>query len=424
MLHIQSLLVVDDSLVQRSHAVALARELGVVSIYEAADGIEALRLLDMLTLPPDLMLIDLEMPGMDGVQLIEAMHDKQLQIPFIVASSRESALLESVEAMARALDLQVLATLRKPLCAAALRGALQQWQGCSRRSRKAPIGPASALDACNLRQALCNNALSVHYQPKVDMRTGLLRGVEALARWQHPELGWVPPDHFVALAERSGQIHALTLAIADQALAQAASWAARGMRLSVAVNLSPLLLDRPALVREIEGLAQRHGVQPSQLVLELTESSLAACLGTALALLARLRLRGFGLSLDDFGTGFSSLLQLARVPFTELKVDRSFVHGAAQRKHLRLMLESALDMARRLEMVSVAEGVETLEDWRLLQQLGCTVGQGWLIAKAMPADELVGWRKKHQAQLPLLRAETALASTAGTTATTATTATT
>ena len=206
------------------------------------------------------------------------------------------------------------------------------------------------------------------------------------------------------------------MAIADMALAQAAAWNARGLQLSVAVNLSPLLLDRPALVHEIEDLVRAHCLDPAQVMLEITESSLATCLGTALALLARLRLRGFGLSLDDFGTGFSSLLQLARVPFTELKVDRSFVHGAAQRKHLRLMLASALDMARRLELVSVAEGVETLEDWHLLQELGCTVGQGWLIAPAMPADELPAWRKAHQRQLPRLRAAAASAGTGPATA--------
>ncbi len=405
---IQSLLVIDDSPVQRNYAVALARELGIASIYEAADGAEALRLLDMLSLPPELMLIDLEMPGMDGVQFIEALHGRQSQIPFIVASSRELALLESVEAMARALDLQVLASLRKPFKLEDLRGGLQNWRGTPGNPR--PRGAPLPVEAACLAQAIAQGGLSVHYQPKVDVRSGLLRGVEALARWQHPQLGWVPPDQFIPLAERTGQIHALTLAITGQALAQAARWTARGMPLSVAINLSPLLLDRPALVQEIEALVLSHGLQPQQVVLELTESSLPACLGTSLALLARLRLRGFGLSLDDFGTGFSSLLQLARVPFTELKVDRSFVNGASRRKHQRVVLESALDIAHRLDMVSVAEGVETLEDWRLLQELGCTVVQGWLIGKAMPGDALVDWRREHRHRLPQLRAPAAAAS--------------
>jgi EAL domain-containing protein (putative c-di-GMP-specific phosphodiesterase class I) len=117
-----------------------------------------------------------------------------------------------------------------------------------------------------------------------------------------------------------------------------------------------------------------------------------------------MRLKGFGLSIDDYGTGFSSMQQLARIPFTELKIDRSFVNGANQRKNLRVILQSALDMARRLELVTVAEGIETMEDWRLLQEFGCMMGQGYLIAKPMPAAALPSWLKSHNSRLNELRA--------------------
>jgi len=127
------------------------------------------------------------------------------------------------------------------------------------------------------------------------------------------------------------------------------------------------------------------------------------CMGAALGVLARLRLKGFGLSIDDYGTGFSSMQQLARIPFTELKIDRSFVHGAHRQNNMRVILHSALDMARRLDLVSVAEGVETLEDWRLLQECGCSVAQGYLIAKPMPASEMPQWIKRHKSRLHELR---------------------
>jgi EAL domain-containing protein (putative c-di-GMP-specific phosphodiesterase class I)/AmiR/NasT family two-component response regulator len=403
---ILSLLVVDDSQVQREHAVKLGRELGIASIYEAADGREALQLLSLLKLPPDLMLIDLEMPVMDGVELIEAMQQRGIAIPFFVASTFESTLLESIEAMARALGLPVLAPLQKPLTLESLRTGLLQMASTTAPKSDAPRRlPALAPE--RLAEGIAQGEIVVHYQPKVDIRTGLFRGVEALARWCHPELGLVPPDRFVALAEQHGLMLPLTLAVMAQSLAQAARWNARGLKLSVAINLSPSLLDRPQLVQDIEALVQQHGLSPDQVTLELTETSLAAKLGTALAMLARLRMKGFGLSLDDYGTGFSSMLQLARVPFTELKIDRSFVNGASQRKHLRVILQSALEMARRLELVTVAEGVETVEDWSLLQRFGCDIGQGWLFAHAMPAVEITDWMKQHSTRLTALRAQAA-----------------
>lgn len=404
-----SLLIVDDSAVQRAHAVALNRELGIPLIYEAASGHEALELLRMLVLPPDLLIVDLEMPGMDGVELIQQLHQRQIMIPLIVASGRESVLIHAVEMMARNLGLPVLAGLQKPLHAAPLRDALQRF-GQLGRAAGPSGGPAVAaapsppsFSRGDLAAAIACGEIGVHYQPKVDMRTGLVRGVEALARWHRHGIGFVRPDHFVELAEQEGLIHALTLAVMTQALAQAAEWNRRGLKLSMAVNLSQRLLDRPSLVEEVDALVEKHGLKAEQLVLEITESTLADRMGTALGLLARLRLKGFGLSIDDYGTGFSSMQQLARIPFTELKIDRSFVHGAHQRTNLRVILQSAIEMARQLDMVTVAEGVETIEDWRLLQSSGCSIGQGYLIAKPMPASEMLQWIKRHQSRLGELR---------------------
>ena len=211
------------------------------------------------------------------------------------------------------------------------------------------------------------------------------------------------PDHFIVLAEREGLIHDLTLAVMARALAQAAHWNAHGLRLSMAINLSPQLLESPPLVQEIAGLVAAHALLPEQVMLEITESSVVNCMGVSLGVLARLRLKGFGLSIDDYGTGFSSLQQLTRFPFTELKIDHSFVHNASRRSNLRVILRSALDMARQLGLVTVAEGIETMEDWKLLQECGCSVDQGDLIARPMPAAGLPGWLKIHQRRLPELR---------------------
>ncbi|WP_349254866.1 EAL domain-containing response regulator [Roseateles cellulosilyticus] len=399
------MLIVDDSDVQREHAVALGREHGVALIHQAASGSEALALLERLDLPPDVLVVDLEMPGIDGVELIQQLHQRRIHVPLLVASGREGALIHSVEIMARKLGLTVLAGLQKPLRAGPFQAALQRFKPPEQATGApaATAAPTPAFTRDDLASAIAVGAIDVHYQPKVDMRTGIVRGMEALARWHRPGSGFVRPDLFVALAEQEGLIHELTMAVMARALAQAAQWGRRGLRLSMAINLSQRLLDRPSLVDEIAAMVRRHGLKSEQVVLEITEGTLASRASTALGVLARLRLKGFGLSIDDYGTGFSSMQQLARIPFTELKIDRSFVHGSHQRTNLRVILESALDMARRLDMVTVAEGVEMMEDWRLLQQAGCAIGQGFLIAKPMPASDMLPWIKRHQPRLQELR---------------------
>jgi len=398
---IESVLIVDDSNVQREHGARLCRELGI-KVYQADNGREGLALLTALSPRPGVVIVDLEMPTMDGPEFLVKLQELGIDIPVIVASSRERVLIDSVSEMGSVLGLNMLAALQKPLRLETLGEALQSAHRAKakRSSQRAEL----PIDATALSDALERGEICVHYQPKADIRTGIVRGVEALARWQHPTLGPIPPDQFIPLAERESLIHRLTIDVMNQAMLQNASWRARGLHLPVAINLSPRLLEHAEIAVEISSLQQCHGLAADQIVLEITESSLVTRLGTALSVLARLRLRGFGLSIDDYGTGFSTMQQLARIPFTELKIDRSFVRGAPQRDSFQVILRSAIEMANRLGLVTVAEGVETLEEWRMLQELGCTLGQGWLIAKAMPGDELIGWVKQHRAQLGQLRA--------------------
>ena len=402
---VDSLLVVDDSVVQRRHAVALCRELGVQTIHEARSGAQALALLETLARPPDLIILDLEMPVMDGVELIERMHVRRLAVPLIVASSRELALIQTVEAVARNLGIPVVAAVRKPLLLPTLQQALADFQASVlvQQDAGASEGAGEPVSAEALERAIALGEIDVHFQPKADMATGIVRGVEALARWHRPGAAPVRPDRFIALAEREGLILELTRGVMARALAQAAHWNAHGLRLSMAINLSPVLLESGSLVQEILDLLAVHSLKAEQVIFEVTEGSVVDCLGAALGVLARLRLKGFGLSIDDYGTGFSSLRQLARIPFTELKIDRSFVHGAWRSDNLRVILQSALDLARQLGLVAVAEGIETLEDWRLVQSCGCNIGQGFLIARPMPAQDFLPWLKTHQRRLHELR---------------------
>lgn len=397
---IASLLVVDDNIVQRIQVVALCRELGIDMIYEAASGDEALELLSLLVLPPDVAIVDLEMPGMDGIELIERLHERKLAIPLIVVSGREAVLIDTVETMARNLGIPVVAGIRKPLRGEALAAALEGWDreraGSAASVDRAALPPIAPRE---LAAAIESGAIAVHYQPKVDMARGAVCGVEALARWTHPVHGPIGPDRFIEVAEQEGLIHALTTSVLRQAFGDAARWLASGLDLSLAVNLSPRLLEDPSLVRELSQLLDDHGLDARHIVLEITENSVVDCMGVALGVLARLRLKGFRLSIDDYGTGFSSMQQLARIPFTELKIDRAFVHGAARRTNLRVILKSALDMSRQLGLATVAEGIETMPDWQLVRDSGCGVGQGFLVARAMPASELPRWIEEHEARL-------------------------
>jgi EAL domain-containing protein (putative c-di-GMP-specific phosphodiesterase class I)/AmiR/NasT family two-component response regulator len=386
---IDSVLIVDDSGVQRGIGVAVCRELRIPKVHEAGNGLEALALLDKLPAQPGLLIVDLEMPAMDGPELLSALGARGMRAPIVLASSRERALMNSVQDMGTALGLRILGALQKPITRAGLDALLQN----KLHSAVEQQGPTQrqAVDPELLRAALARGDISVHYHPQVEIDTGLIRGVEALARWHDAKEGWIGPDVFIPVAEQHGLIRELTLHVMDTAMRQTAIWSRHGLDLSIAINLSPILLERGELVQEISELQQQHGLRAEQIVLEVTESSLLRDLAIALGVLTRLRLRGFRLSLDDYGTGFSSMQQLARIPFTELKIDRTFVHGAHERDSLQVILRSALEMANQLGIETVAEGVESLEDWRLLRQYGCKLAQGWLLAKAMPGGELEGW---------------------------------
>jgi EAL domain-containing protein (putative c-di-GMP-specific phosphodiesterase class I) len=397
-----SVLIVDDSGAQRRFAAALCRELGIAAVREAGNGQEALAILDALASPPALLIIDLEMPTMDGLELLGALRERGVSAPIVIASSRERALVHSVQGLGGALGLRILGAVQKPLTLAGLASLLSSDAGTAVQPERP--GDVEPVDPETLRSALDGFEITVHYQPQVEIDTGYVRGVEALARWTSPALGVVSPERFVRTAEQHGMVHQLTLQVLNQALLQAAAWSGEGLELRVAVNLSPVLLNRAQLVEEISELQQCHGVPPDRIVLEVTESTLLGELAVALGVLTRLRLRGFRLSLDDYGTGFSSMQQLARIPFTELKIDRSFVHGAHDRESLRVILRSALDLAGKLGIETVAEGLETMPDWRLLREYGCTLAQGWLLAKAMPAERFAPWLKTHLARRPVLLA--------------------
>ncbi|MCW2667016.1 MAG: putative Diguanylate cyclase/phosphodiesterase [Frankiales bacterium] len=245
--------------------------------------------------------------------------------------------------------------------------------------------------AAELRAALQTGALAVAYQPKVDVVTGRVLGVEALARWSHPLRGYIPPDEFVPVAERTGQIGELTRTVLDRALAQCAAWRSAGLELDMAVNLSPMVLRDEAFESDLAALLARYDVPPQALTLEVTEGSLMADVERTTSMLKRLRKLGVHLSIDDLGTGYSSLAYLKRLPVDEVKLDKSFVLQLATNLDDQAIVRAMVDVGHRLRMRVVAEGVEDVESFALLRALGCDVAQGYWISRPLRGPDVPAW---------------------------------
>jgi diguanylate cyclase (GGDEF)-like protein len=246
-----------------------------------------------------------------------------------------------------------------------------------------------------LREAIAQGDLQVHLQPQADAVTGEVLGFEALARWSHPELGPVSPTEFVPVAERSGLIKPLTLAVLDSGLRALSQWREQG--LSLAVNLSARCLADAGLVDDVAQALARHGIRPASLVLEVTESAVMADPHRGIDLLQQLHDLGVRLSVDDFGTGYSSLSYLKRLPVHEVKIDRSFVTGLTESSEDFAIVRSIVDLGRNLGLDVVAEGVEDESTWQLLAGLGCTRIQGWYVATPMPIREAGLWLRARAA---------------------------
>ncbi|MGR6967659.1 putative bifunctional diguanylate cyclase/phosphodiesterase [Geodermatophilus sp. URMC 61] len=242
-----------------------------------------------------------------------------------------------------------------------------------------------------LRRAVDEGELVLHYQPKLDLATGRVDGVEALVRWQHPERGLLFPDAFIELVESAGLMAALTRRVLDTALAQRRAWSDRGRELTVAVNVSPSNLVDEGFPDEVAGLLARHGVPATALVLEVTESLLMEDRERAVRVLAGLREAGVGVAIDDYGTGWSSLAYLATLPVTELKLDRTFVGAMTGSDRSASIVTSTLQLAHALGLVFVAEGVEDQATVDALAALGCDVVQGYQLSRALPPERLEAW---------------------------------
>ncbi len=368
-----------------SHMLA---NLGFAQVTTCDSGRAALEWVDSPGNYPDLILLDLNMPEMDGVEFVRKLVEHHYTGSLILISGEDERMLQAAEKLVRAHKITVLGHLHKPVTLEGLAALLGKW---SPPSQSKPWMAKKTYSADEVRAAITNGELVNYYQPKVVVATGEVVGAESLVRWMHPQDGMVFPDQFIGVAEAHGLIDDLTRVVLDGALAQIRRWEEAGLMLRVAVNVSMDNLASLDFANFVAAQTAVAGVSSHSVVLEVTESQLMLDTRAPLEILTRLRLKRFKLSIDDFGTGHSSLAQLRDIPFDELKIDQSFVHGAGANDTLRAMFDSSLGLAKQLGMEAVAEGVEDRADWDFVRKSGCDLAQGYFIAKPMPAEDLHGW---------------------------------
>lgn len=378
-------LVVEDHGFQRWALGDLLKRMGATDISMAADGFAALEILGAAGAPIDIIVSDLDMPGMDGMEFLRHLSGMQREASVILTTGHDRALLSSVETMARAYGVRLLAAVEKPTTGKMLLEAIERHLG----RKPLPEAPESGRAAFTLEEILEGLRLSQFepfLQPKVDMRTREVVGAEALARWRHPAEGLVMPRDFVPILEAAGRSEDLTAEMLRKAAISCRAWREQGRDATVSVNLAPESLADVKLAERLTAIVASEGLASRQVIFEVTESAMTMELGRTLENLSRLRMKGFGLAIDDYGTGYSSMQQLTRIPFTELKIDQSFVQNAATQSTSHAMVESSLEMAGKLKIAAVAEGVETQAQWELLKSLGCAFAQGFHIAR--PIDHV------------------------------------
>lgn len=382
-------LVIDDEKFTLNMAARLLKGCGLENISTASNGDEALQLLETECVDCNLILCDLNMPGMDGVELLRHLAERSCSADIILVSGEDERLLKSAVDLASAHSLNVLGSIQKPLTPAAVKEMVAKIGSGS--SGKRGGYQSQSITEEELRAGIDSDALTPFFQPKVSVADGKLVGVEALVRWKHAERGIVGPGDFVPLAEECGLIDDLTDAVLRKSMWQGGQWLKEGLGVKVSVNVSVASLRRLDLPEFVVEGAKTGGIEPGSVMLEVTESRLMEDIKGPLEILTRLRMKNIGVSIDDFGTGYSSMQQLKSIPFSELKVDRAFVNGAGTDQSAHAILKSSVDLAKMLEISTVAEGVENQEDWDTVAAVGCDLIQGYFVGKPMPGEELSGW---------------------------------
>lgn len=391
----RSVLVIDDEPAIGNAIAFVAEKLGMTCTVLTS----GLQLAEELDASLSAVIIDLMMPGIDGIELVRRLAARRCRATIVLMSGHDRSVLRSVEDMARTLGLRTAEPLQKPFRLTDVEAMLNAVAKPQRDRRTVLNAEREALPEQELRAAIAGRDVVVHYQPQIALASGQVEGVEALVRLSHPELGLVFPDRFIEDTERLGLMDTLTDIVVEQALHDISALHLLGQA-TLSINCPASALLDLGLPDQITHHAAHAHFALSRLVVEITESGRLSEIGKALDVLARLRLRGAGISIDDFGTGYSSLAQMRRVPCTELKIDRTFVKDMLSDESAMAVVEESISLAHRLRLRVVAEGVETLQQARALAEAGCDLAQGYYYSRPVCAQDLDRWLQERIAAMP------------------------
>lgn len=388
-------LVLDDDKFMLEFVSHLLRELGVSEVLVAEDGKAGLFVLAAQIDAVDLLICDIEMPGMDGIEFLRNIADQQYEGKIVLFSGVKADLLKAIERLAIVRGLNVIGVLAKPVTVGSLATILEKLSLPIHKTADSST-VKQIYDVEEIKQALVCDEIILFFQPKICASSHRVTSVECLARWHHAKYGYVSPDNFISIIERNGLINDFTRNILRKSVQQLDVWLQQGLDLKISVNVSMENLDRFDLPEIYQEAVQNSNVPIERVILEITEGKLGRDFAQSLDILTRIRLKGFGLSIDDFGMGYASMETLKYMPFTELKIDRIFAHNAAEDPSTRVILESSIKLGKAFGLNVVVEGIETQADCELVAELGCDEIQGYFIAKPMLADEFSQWLSDYE----------------------------
>jgi EAL domain-containing protein (putative c-di-GMP-specific phosphodiesterase class I)/ActR/RegA family two-component response regulator len=387
----QKILVIDDEGDVGEFVSAAAQAVG----FDCTATTDAKTFLDALTPDTTLILLDLLMPKMDGVELLRLLGEQKCKSDIVLMSGVGKRVLETAEQLAQVLGLSIVGRLQKPFRLAELEEVLTRSVKPAALLAVQPVAHITQNE--ELRSAIERNEFVLHYQPQIEIATGAVLGVEGLARWQHPERGLILPDDFIGRLEELGLIDELGWFVVKRGLSEVGQFAnGDGRAPTLSLNASAFSLHDLKFPDILLSIAEKHGVSPANVTIEITESGLIQELSRTLDILTRLRMKQVKLSIDDFGTGYAMMQQLRNIPATELKIDKSFTQNMQGNERDRIMIRKTIEMGHELGMHVIAEGVETKEQLDLLRRDGCDSVQGYYFSQPLPPAELVSWLKTYR----------------------------